>query len=172
MKKLINLITSVVLLCPMVASAQTFSTPSILGPLHYSGSLMINSSYVSLPTLYGGWCAQITDLRLNIQPPNNASPIKAVSGYFNCASGSWQTFSGTLVAIINGLPNTTNGLPNTNNATTTGYTGTFTLGLTQMMCTFPADLIQANCQLFALNGYNPLIANIIGETSFYYTNAP
>jgi hypothetical protein len=171
MKKLNTLILSVALLCPMWAGAQTVTTPSILGPLHYSGGLMINSSYAFLPTLYGGQCAQITDLRLNIQPPNNASPIKGVSGYFNCLDGSWQTFSGALVATITGLPNTTNGLPNTTNATTTGYTGTFTLGLTQMMCTFPADLTQANCQLFAILGANtfPLI---IGDSSFYYTNTP
>ena len=165
MKKLITLITSAALLCPMWAGAQTTTTPSIQGPLHYVGSLVVNYYYSSLPTLFGSYCSSITDLRLNIQTPNNASPIKAVSGYFNCSTGRWSAFSGTLIA-------TSNGMPNTSNAATTGYTGAFTLGLSQMSCIFPADLSSTTCQLFGVDMGFPEASELIGTSTFTYTSAP
>jgi|688.fasta_scaffold196002_2 hypothetical protein len=164
MKNLITLIFSTALLCPMWAGAQTTTTPSIQGQLHYSGSLTVygaftyflNPAYFVLP------CATITDIRLNIQSPNNSSPAKAISGYYNCLGGSWSTFSGVLVAS-NGS------LPSTNNAVTTGYRGAFTLGLVQMNCTFPADLTSAFCQLVANTNNSTTSA---GSGTFYYTSEP
>jgi hypothetical protein len=165
MKRLVTLILSAALLCPMWAGAQS-TTPSIQGPLHYVGNLVVNYYYTSLPlSAVNSWCSSITDLRLNIQTPNNASPIKAVSGYFNCSTGKWSAFSGTLIA-------TSNGMPNTSNAATTGYTGAFTLGLSQMSCIFPADLSSTTCQLFGVNMGFPEISELIGNATFTYTSAP
>ena len=172
MKRLITLILSAVLLCPTWAVAQTTTTPSISGQLHYSGYLSMmsiqNNYLISLNTFE---CTRITDLRLNIQSPNSASPIKGVSGIFNCPGGVWAPFSGTLVAMAG-----TN--PNYGNSTTTGYTGTFTLGLAQMRCTFSADLTSANCVVFVIGSTpssfssNPLVPYEVGSGIFTITSVP
>jgi hypothetical protein len=163
MKRLITLIFSAALLSPMWAGAQTTTTPSIQGQLHYSGNITaIGASYSLLNPAYSMLCPRITDLRLNIQSPNNASPVKSVSGYFSCSGGAWAPFYGTLVATINRLPNNTN-------ADTTNYTGVFTLGLTQMNCYFLADLSSAICDLYASNGRD---LTPVGSGIFNHTDAP
>jgi hypothetical protein len=159
MKKLLSLFVSAVLLSPMWAGAQTTTTPSILGPLHYSGSFeVLDYMLLSLDKP----CTNITNLRLNIQSPNNASPIKHVSGYLNCSTGEWLIISGGLVA-------TSGGLPNISNTTTTGYTGTFAVGVDQLVCTFPADLSSAACRLYFSNGNN---LGMLGLGTLKYTSAP
>ena len=169
MKRLITLIFSAALLCPMWAGAQTTSIPSINGQLHYVGSLVVSYNSASLlllsPTSFLN--NAITDLRLNIQTPNSASPIKFVSGYFNTLSG-WSTFYGTLVAINN------SNYPNTTNATTSGYAGVFALGLTQMGCNFSSDLSSASCQLFYTQSVTAqsYTSGIIGQATFTHTTAP
>jgi hypothetical protein len=159
MKNLITLILSAVLLCPMWAGAQTTTTPSFQGQLHYSGNLEVLDYFLMTS---GEPCNSITNLRFNIQSPNNASPIKYVSGYLNCSNGPWSTISGALVA--------TNGnLPNTANATTTGYTGTFTLGFDKMICNFPANLSSVFCRFYFFNGNR---TGQLGSGTFNYTSAP
>jgi hypothetical protein len=162
MKKLLALILSAALLCPMWAGAQTTTTPSIQGPLHYVGSLTVYAAKAAQlnPAYFAGTCTVLTDLRLNIQSANNVSPIKDVSGYYNCSGGSWSTFAGALVAM------NSSGLPNTSNEATTGYLGTFTLGSMQMNCSFPADLSTVFCQLFASDG------TFVGQGPFKYTSVP
>ena len=162
MKKINTLILSAALLCPMWAGAQTSTTPSIQGPLHYVGGLTVYAAKaVQLnPAFFVSTCIALTDLRLNIQSANNASPIKDVSGYYNCAGGSWSTFSGALVAV-NGSG------PNTSNAATTAYIGTFTLGSMQMNCSIPSDLLSISCQLIASDGMTSA-----GVGYFTYTSAP
>jgi hypothetical protein len=164
MKKLNTLILSVALLCPMWAGAQTNSTPSILGPLHYSGSMMINGAQQLVAvSASDNQCLYITNLRLNIQAPNNASPIKGVSGYFTCADNVWAPFSGALIATSG------DNIPNITNATTSGYTGNFTLGLAVMRCDFPSDLLSANCGLYLNFEYAQYLVN---SARFTYTSAP
>lgn len=164
MKRLITLILTVALLCPMWARAQTTTTPSIVGQLHYSGSMLVDPAmFVLIVSPSTPWCGYITDLRLNIQAPNNASPIKGVSGYFTCANNVWAPFSGALIATSG------DGIPNTTNATTSGYTGNFTLGFAVMRCDFPSDLLSANCGLY-LNPDNAQY--LVSSARFTYTSAP
>jgi len=172
MKRLITLILSAVLLCPMWAGGQTITTPSISGQFHYSGYLSImvlqNNYLISLGSFE---CNRITDLRINILSPNSASPIKGVSGIFNCPGGGWAPFSGTLVAMAGANPNY-------GNSTTTSYTGTFTLGLAQMSCTFPADLTYTNCVVFVIGSIpssvssTPLVPFKAGDGNFTITSTP
>jgi hypothetical protein len=148
----------------MWAGAQTNSTPSILGPLHYSGSMMINGAQQLVAvSASDNQCLYITNLRLNIQAPNNASPIKGVSGYFTCADNVWAPFSGALIATSG------DNIPNITNATTSGYTGNFTLGLAVMRCDFPSDLLSANCGLYLNFEYAQYLVN---SARFTYTSAP
>jgi hypothetical protein len=164
MKKLITLILSAVLSCPMWAGAQTNTIPSINGQLHYVGSIPVLTVFSNIPVLDSS-CGTITNLRLNIQSPNNASPIKFTSGYFNCSNGYWAPFSGTLVATIN------YGYPNTTNTPSTGYTGVFALGLAQMHCDFSADLTSVYCLMYAFGGSLAYPA-MMGSGFFTYTSAP
>jgi hypothetical protein len=168
MKRLITLILSAALLCPMWAGAQTTTTPSIQGQLHFAGGFSLNQSYDQLQYVNSAYCTKITDLRLNIQSPNSLSPIKFVSGYVTCAPGysdSWVPFSGTLIATNSDYS------PNTTNATTIYYVGSFTLGLSQLRCNFPGNLSSASCSLYAVRGdrSEPAYA---GGGNFTYTTAP
>ena len=88
MKRLITLIFSAALLCPMFVGAQTKTTPSIHGPLHYSGTIVVDDFYPTSPYQNSDPCTRITDLYLNIQSPNNASPMKVLSGMLFCGSAS------------------------------------------------------------------------------------
>jgi hypothetical protein len=163
MKKINTLILSAALLCPMWVGAQTTTTPSILGPLHYSGNFSVNGAeWILAVSVSESPCYYITNLRLNIQAPNNASPIKGVSGYFTCADNVWAPFSGAIIAQANDAPNTTNA-PNST------YTGNFTLGFAVMRCDFPSDLLSADCRLF-INLNNAQYP--INNARFTYTSAP
>jgi uncharacterized membrane protein len=171
MKRLISLIFSAVLLCPMLAGAQTTTTPSIHGQLHFSGLLNVDPSNSVFLMTYP--CSQITDLRFNIEAPNNATPIKGVTGYFSCSGGAWGPFSGALIGT------TANNLPNIAVGPTSGFTGTFTLGFTQMTCSFQANFLQGYCELFAptvVGGVNGTSQTsfmlLIGLSTFLYTPAP
>ena len=158
----------------MWAGAQTKTTPSILGQLRWTGSLNLqfvpygnsgfNGSSLAVPSKL---CNTITDFRINIQSPNNATPIYAVNGYFTCDSGAWAPFSGTLVAtdsstnpIAAGTPM---GLANINN-----FIGNFNLGLLAMACSINAELFLAQCEV-VVNGGTPLS---LGKGNFIYTSVP
>ena len=173
MKRLITLFASAFLLCPVWAGAQS-TTPSISKQLHYSGNLVVGGVmgyYLVYPT-YG--CRSITDLRLIILSSNGLSPIKYVSGYFNCTpqepgveflAASWSTFSGALVAAGgDNLP-----LPISGGDGGRGYLGNFTLGLALMRCSFSFDLTQANCNLYGVDSVGP---SPLGTGYFTYTSAP
>ena len=163
MKKLLTLILSALLLCPILAGAQTTTNPTISGPLHFIGYMALISTIVS-----NGGCSSVTDIRLNIESPNNSTPIKNTNGYFTCTGGTWSPFFGTLVATSGIAPNTTN-------ATTTGYTGNFNLGFTQMLCYFNGNLTIANCNVFVSNNLptpNTSPPNLLGSGDFIYTSAP
>jgi hypothetical protein len=169
MKRLITSILSAALLSPMWAGAQTKTTPSILGPLHYVGALNVDNQYSTTlnPVLYVYPCFTITDLRLIIQSPNNSSPIKAVSGYYTCELGhTLSTFSGTLVAVdFDNRP-----ISIDKPQATFRYLGTFTLGLMSMSCDFSSDLKKAYCSLYVhLNGDT---IDVVGRAEFSYTSAP
>jgi uncharacterized membrane protein len=180
MKRLITLIFSAALLSPIGASAQTTTTPSIHGQLHFSGLLNVNPLYSSLMMNYNNSsCNQITDLRFNIEAPNNSTPIKGVTGYFSCSGGVWGPFSGALIGTTAIISNGTivNNLPNIAVGPTSGFTGTFTFGFTQMTCNFDGNFLQGYCELFAVNVTNTvqgLVSGLlgIGNGSFLYTPAP
>lgn len=103
MKRLITLILSAVLLCPMWAGAQTITTT--LEDISWSGSLSLGSfGPIFIQGLYLN-CNTITNITLQIQLPSNNSAIIPVSGVYNCSpsDNNNQIFptplSGTMVAM-------------------------------------------------------------------------
>ena len=178
MKRLITLIFSAALLCPMWAGAQTATTPSIVGQIHLKGNIPLDSVNTPMPgmpaaiigTLFpvpGMTCNSITDVRVNIQSPNNATPIHATNGYFTCTNGVsfWRPFSGTLIAQTFG------GDPVTNSSTVASYEGNFNLGVVQMRCIIGADTFESFCTLYTTNTTTGPIQ--LGKSAYlYYTSAP
>ncbi len=148
----------------MWAGAQS-TTPSILGPLNYRAEIgdmfQIPSNNIGLSQ----GCSAIFYLILNIQTPNNASPIKAVNGYLSCDSNfpkePTALFNGTLIAV-----NHITSASFTSNGATNGYKGNFNLGPSQMSCFFSADLINADCTLSAVINNLP---TVISRGSFFTT---
>jgi hypothetical protein len=166
MKRLITPILYAALLFPMWASAQTKTTPSILGQLNYSGNLVVSASTETLVTTTSFPCLSINSLSLNIKIPNNASPIQDVSGYLTCSNelGAWSPFSGALVATYNGLPTTTY------MTTVNGYRGNFLLGFMVLTCNFSIDMTSTYCMLYA-NVDSTSMPTGIGPSLFTYTSA-
>jgi hypothetical protein len=148
MKRLVTLIFSAALLCPMWAGAQTKTTPSVVGPLNYSGQigLIFGGEWNSL--FLGGLspeCTKINAFSIHLLAPNNESPVKSASGIVTCEAGTyvvnnWAILWGNLIAT-NGLSPASAGTP------ITGYKGMFRVGNGNITCDFSADLINATCEL-------------------------
>ena len=101
MKRLITLITSAVLLCPMLAGAQTLT--KTLNDLSWTGSLSLpNSTYpiAGQASAVLSYCNTITNITLQIQLPSNNSAIMPVNGYFNCAPA--DNFGDTYKTLLSG----------------------------------------------------------------------
>jgi hypothetical protein len=166
MKKLITLIFSAVLLCPMWAGAQTKTTPSMVGPLKYSGEIiLIRDDSWKLSLRVDVNCRRINAFVINILLPNNESPVKHANGHFEClaltpysplaTNTAWTPFAGTITAT-NGLNPASAGGP------ITGYIGNFNVSAGHATCDFSADLINATCELYTL--HNADFSGKRGET--------
>lgn len=110
MKKLITLIFSAVLLCPMWAGAQSITRT--LEDISWSGSLSLPiDSYpiVSQATAPYRKCNTITNITLQIQLPSNNSAIIPVNGVYNCSPSDNSQYiyptplSGTMVGMANAI---------------------------------------------------------------------
>jgi hypothetical protein len=103
MKRLITLITSAALLCPMLAGAQTITTT--LEDISWSGSLSLSSGADINQAQVLSACKSITNITLQIQLPSNNSAIIPLNGVYNCAPSDNNGFiyptplSGTMVAM-------------------------------------------------------------------------
>jgi hypothetical protein len=156
MKRLIALITTAALLCPMWATAQTSTTPSTMPSVTWTGSLVLPSQdsvdYQLLPRA-GYDCDAIKMIYLSITVPNNHSAVKGVNGYFDCYGSSFAisdnppfSLSGNLIAL-----NSDGQVTGPNDAVST-YKATLNLGGLVLYCSVQASNLNMSCNAGALTG--------------------
>jgi hypothetical protein len=106
MKRLITLIASAVLMCPVWASAQT--TPTLVDDMTWTGKLSLTGVlplYAQAARAFGN-CNTITNFTLQLQLPSNNSAIIPVNGYYTCDPNDnngqvfLTPFSGTMLATL------------------------------------------------------------------------
>jgi hypothetical protein len=162
MKRLIALILSAVLLCPMWAGAQT--TPSILPPFNWAGTMELTQSgganFEFLP-IPGFNCQSITKINLSIEVPNNNSAAMGANGYFNCSvtGSSPSSISGSFLALNSNLQLASS------TETVSAYQGTLYLGALLLSCYVTASTMNMKCTGYSLTG-----TQLPGSSMFYPSN--
>jgi hypothetical protein len=163
MKKLITLIFSAVLLCPMWASAQS-TTPSVLPSVKWTGNMILTPLLDSyMPQVVPINCGVIQEIHLSITVPNNHSAVHAVHGYFSCNPryGNLNVLShlpltGTVLAL------TSNGEPASSNSITSSYRLGLHAGLLIFNCSIQASNLEMICTLEPILGQGDSVTGVFG----------
>ena len=160
MKRLITLIFSAVLLCPMWSFAGTTTTATSLVNLQLSSNgaigMNIPNAYVTTTSKSDqvGW---LTNLYFFVITPNNTNGIFPVSGYANVnnlngSAAYSMPLTGTLVTVTN------NSLYN--ESAPTAYSATFFISSTiSINCILSNNSLQGNC-IESTTGYTSTAAPI------------
>lgn len=160
MKRLISLITSAVLLCPMWSFAGTTTTATSLVNLQISSNgvnaMLIPYTYVTT-TSNSDVVGILTNLYFFVITPNNTNGIFLVSGYANVNNNSGTAaysmpLTGTLVTVTN------NSLYN--ESAPTAYSATFFISSTiSINCILNINSLQGNC-IESTTGYTSTAAPV------------
>ncbi|MBU3618731.1 hypothetical protein [Polynucleobacter sp. JS-Fieb-80-E5] len=158
MKKLITLIFSAVLLCPMLAGAAT-TTPSVAGPILWSlggvGSSFagfINSTQIP----YAGGATSVNAVEymiVNITDPKNSEGFFSIAGtalvYYINPNNLTQLgpFTGSIPVTGTMIPTISinNQTQYSNGGTPTGYVATFYIGTGSFTCNLSVSTLNGTC---------------------------
>jgi hypothetical protein len=156
MKRLITLIFSAALLCPMWAGAQT--TPSVIGSYQWNFTSSTSAGILSPTTIPNNTGAllinTLENMILNITQPKNKEGFFMISGtalVYNLAATS---SSSGLTSYIANLPVTGSMISTINNGgqaiysnggTATGYMATFYIGASSFTCNLSASTLSGTC---------------------------
>jgi len=151
MKRLITLIFSTVLLCPMVAGAQT--TPSVIGSYQWNFTPSTSAGILSPTTIPNNNGALLVNtleyMILNIIQPKNKEGFFSLTG-----TALVYNLAGVQPLYVANLPVTGSMISTFNNGgqalygngqTTTGYMATFYIGASSFTCNLSATTLSGTC---------------------------
>jgi len=159
MKKLITLIFSAALLCPIWAAAQT-TTPSVSGPIFWRLGGAVSSFAGFIPSTqvpYAGYANGIATVNavesmiVNITNPKNSEGFFSIAGtaivyYINPNNLSQSfPFKGSIPITGSMIPIVSSNNQYSNGANPTGYVATFNVGAGSFTCNLSVSTLSGTC---------------------------